>query len=253
MECDKRADVLRDALVDLKIPNELVSLKPPVFDRTDFGYTSDIDLVFFGTDKQKEELYEKLYNSSVHPFIVQIDLARLGEIQVKLPELYEYLTQRRGNFPMKKLETGNPITDFWEEEPELDKSARAILSSEDKLVLKEQRLEIGRRFVEEVKQRVPVVGYSFSGSTMGDMKRFGINSDLDIELLVDPKDEEDEKDIQDWIHLYLNWKYAEQFSIKVDAMEISLDFARQMISRDPKTVVWYEKKFGINASELKEK
>lgn len=247
-EYDRRIVIFKDVLAVLEIPEDSVVLAPPVLDRTDFGYTSDIDFVFLGTDEQREKLYQRLYTSfEILPFIIQIDPKRLAKIKEDLPEFYQFLAQRRGNIPTKQGETEISSGDFWEEAAELETKARVVLSPEDKLVLKEQRLKIGHSFVNEVKQKVPVLGSTFSGSMMTDMQRFGINSDLDIELLTNPPDNEKvERNVFDWIHVYLKWKYAEKFSIKVDVGDTNLKFARMMASHDQKFVDYYKREFGID-------
>lgn len=250
-EYNRRITILKNVLVDLEISEDLIVLAPPVPDRTDFGYTSDVDLVFLGTDEQGEKLYQKLHTSfEILSFIVHFGPDRLAEIKNDLPELYQFLMQRKGNIPMKKggIETAG---DYWVEATELETKARTVLSPEDKLRLKEQRLKIGNSFVGEVNQKVPVLGHTFSGSMMSDMERFGINSDLDIGLLTNPVDEKAERDAFDWIHLFLKWKYTEEFGIKVDASDTTLKFARMMAKHEPKFADYYKEEFGIDITENK--
>lgn len=251
-EYNRRITILKNVLAVLEIPEDLIILAPLAPDRTDFGYTSDVDLVFLGTDEQRERLYQKLHTSfEILPFIIHFNPDRLIEIENDLPELYQFLMQRRGNIPVKEggIETAE---NYWEEATELETKARAVLSPEEKLRLKEQRLKIGSSFVDEVKQKIPVLGHTFSGSMMSDMERFGINSDLDIDLLIDPANKKAERNAFDWIHVFLVWKYAEEFGIKVDASETSLEFARRMASHEPKFVDYYKKEFGIDITESKE-
>lgn len=249
-EYDRRISIFKNVLVVLEIPEDLVVLAPPVLDRTDFGYTSDIDLVFLGTEEQRDELYQKLYASfEILSSIIHIDQERLAKIESELPELYQFLMQRRGNIPIKETKMEIPVVNFWDEALELEIKARTALLPEDKLLLKEQRLKIGRDFVDEVKQRIPVLGHNFSGSMMTDMERFGTNSDLDIGLLTNPADEKAERNAFDWIHLYLKWKYAERFGTQVDASDTSLNFARMMASHDSKFKDYYQREFGIDITK----
>jgi len=250
-EYDRRITTLKNVLGALEIPEDLVVLAPPVLDRTDFGYTADIDLVFLGTDEQREELYQKLHTSfEILPSIIHLNPERLTEIKENLPELYQFLMQRKGNIPIKegKIEI---TKDYWEEAADLEIKARTILSSEDKRRLKEQRLKIGNDFVNEVKQKVLVLGYNFSGSMMTDMEKFGINSDLDVDLLIDYADERTKRNVYDWIHLFLKWKYANEFGIKIDIYDTDLEFARKMASHNPKFVDFYKKEFGVDIIEAK--
>ncbi|MFH1175584.1 MAG: hypothetical protein V1698_02590 [bacterium] len=250
-EYNRRIIILKNVLVALEIPEDLVILVSPALDRTDFGYTSDIDLVFLGTNEQEEKLYQKLHTSfEILPFIIHLNPERLTEMEKDLPELYQFLTQRKGNIPTKEGEI-ETAESYWDEATELETRSRTILSPEDKLRLKEQRLKIGNNFVDEVKQKVPVLGYTFSGSMMTDIKRFGINSDLDIDLLINPVDVKAERNAYDWIHLFLKWKYAEEFGIKVDVHDTNLEFARRMASHEPKFVDFYKKEFGIDITETK--
>src|SRR3989344_6213476 len=162
---------------------------------------------------------------------------RLTEIKKELPEFHQFLMQRKGNIPAKEGgRVGIASSNFWEEAPDLEAKSRTILSPSDKLLLKEKRLEIGRNFVEEVKQKVPVLGHNFSGSMMTDMDRFGVSSDLDVDFLTNPGSEKTGGNAFDWIHYYLTWKYAEKFGIKIDAADTSLDFARQMASNNPEFI-----------------
>ena len=248
-EYDRRIIILKNVLAVLEISEDLVVIAPPALDRTDFGYTSDVDLVFLGTEERREKLYQKLYTSfEILPFIIHIDPQRLTEIENDLPELYQFLMQRRGNVQAREGEI-EAAGNYWDEATELEIKARTILLPEEKLRLKEQRLKIGSSFVDEVKQRVPVLGYTFSGSMMIDMERFGINSDLDIDLLINPADEKAERNARDLIHIFLKWKYAEEFGIKVDISDTNLEFARTMASRDPKFVDYYKRVFGIDITK----
>ncbi|MDI6883505.1 MAG: hypothetical protein QMC93_03595 [Patescibacteria group bacterium] len=251
-EYDRRIIILKNVLAVLGIPEDLVVLAPPALDRTDFGYTSDVDLVFLGTDEQEKKLYQKLHTSfEILPFIIHLNQEKLTEIKKDLPELYQFLMQRKGNIPTKEGEI-ETAENYWKEAAELETRSRTILSIEDKLRLKEQRSKIGNSFVDEVKQEVPVLGYTFSGSMMTDIKRFGINSDLDIDLLINPVGEKAERNTYNWIHLFLKWKYAEEFGIKVDVHDTTLEFARRMVSHEPKFVDFYKKEFGIDITETKE-
>ena len=70
-EYDRRIGIFKNVLAVLEIPEDSVVLAPPAIDRTDFGYTSDIDLVFLGTDEQREKLYQRLHTSfEILPFII---------------------------------------------------------------------------------------------------------------------------------------------------------------------------------------
>jgi len=248
-EYDRRMSIFGNVLTVLEIPKESIILAPPVLDRTDFGYTSDIDFVFLGTDEERNKLYQRLHASfEILPFIVHIDQKRLAEIENELPEFYQFLMQRKGNVPSKDVETEIPIVNFYDEAPELETKARTVLSQEEKSLLKEQRLKIGDSFVNEVRQKVPVLGHTFSGSMMFDTERFGVNSDLDIDLLIDPGDERAEKNVRDWIHVYLKWKYAEEFGIKVDVGDVSLESAHMMAVYDPRFAAYYIREFGIDVS-----
>jgi len=251
-EYNRRIIILKNVLEVLEIPKDLVVLAPPVLERTDFGYTSDIDLVFLGTKEQMEKLYQKLHTSfEILPFIIYFDQKRLTEIKNDLPELYQFLMQKKGNIQEKEgmIETAG---NYWDEAKKLEAKMRTILPLEDKLRLKEQRLKIGSNFVEEVKQKVQVLGHAFSGSMMTDMEKFGINSDLDIDLLINPASEKAERNAFDWIHLFLKWKYAEKFGIKIDVSETTLDFARLLSSHEPKFIDYYKEKFGIEITKIKE-
>lgn len=251
-EYNRRIIILKNVIVALEIPEDLVILAPPVLDRTDFGYTSDVDLVFLGTDEQREKLYQRLHTSfEILPFIIHINPERLTEIGIDLPELYQFLMQKRGNIPARGG-TVESAGDYWNEATELEIKARTVLSPEDKLRLKEQRLKIGNNFVDEVKQKVPILEHTFSGSMMTGMQRFGINSDLDIDFLINPANERAERNAYDWIHVFLKWKYAEEFGIKVDAFVTSLESARMMALHEQKFVEYYKKKFGIDITETKE-
>lgn len=251
-EYDRRIIILRNVLAALEIPENLVVLAPPVLDRTDFGYISDIDLVFLGTGEQREKLYQKLHTSfEIFPFIIHLDSDRLTEIKKDLPELYQFLIQRKGNIPTKEGEI-KTAENYWDEAAELKEKSRTILSTEDKLRLKEQRLKIGNCFINEVRQKVPVLGHKFSGSMMSDIEKFGISSDLDIDLLINPADEKAEQNAHDWICLFLKWKYAEKFRINVDAYYTTLEFARKMALHKPKFINFYRQEFGIDITETEE-
>lgn len=250
-EYNNRITILKDVLAVLKIPEDLIILAPPVLDRTDFGYVSDIDLIFLGTIKQGEKLYQKLHASfEILPFIIYFSQERLLEIKNDFSEFYHFLMQRKGNIQAKESEL-EANKNYWSEAEELEIKARKILSPKEKLRLKEQRLKIGNSFVEEVKQRVMVLGHAFSGSMMTNIERFGINSDLDVDFLIDSAGEKSERDAIDWINVFLKWKYAEKFGVKIDASHTSLKFAREMVSHEPKFIDYYKKEFGVDIVENK--
>ena len=69
----RRIEVLRTTLKILEIPEELVAIKPPVLDRTDFGHTRDIDLIFFGSREERERLFNTLNFLGLFPFIISFD------------------------------------------------------------------------------------------------------------------------------------------------------------------------------------
>lgn len=247
-EYQRRLGVLRSALDALEIHHDLVAILPPVLDRADIGYTGDIDIIFFGEEAKREDLFNKTYNElGVFPFIIEFDGARLAQIQQDMPEFYDFIMAMRGNISQESLrreiqETSN----FLNEARLLEERSRYILSPEQKELLKVERLEIGRRFIEDAKRQVDILGYAFSGSMMSrSLERFDISSDLDIDMLVNSESEHDPRAF-DWIALYLSRRYARDYKIKVDVHTETLGFARTMVSRDPRFADFYRSVYGIN-------
>lgn len=247
-EYDRRIMILKKVLKNLEILENLVILEPPVLKRTDFGYNADIDFIFLGNDKQKTELSNELQNTfDIFPHIESYDSKKIEEIKNNSCGFYDLLMKRRGNLPIKESGAKEFSDNFLEESSELEMKARNILSMEEKDVLRKERMKIGKKFIEEIKKHISVLGYNFSGSMMKDMNRFGINSDLDIDILVNPSNKEEQR-WDDLIH-YLKWKYAEDFGIKIDIGDISLEKAREMVNNNPKFRDFYKEEFGVDVTQ----
>ncbi|NTW30692.1 MAG: hypothetical protein HGA33_05415 [Candidatus Moranbacteria bacterium] len=246
-EFGRRIGALKKTLAELGIAEDAVILAPPVLNRTDFGYVSDIDFAFLGEEEQEARLFEKLCDDfNLYPFAVRYDREDLVEMKEDLPELYSFLMERKGDLRIHAAKDGIPSSDFLDEAPELEARARTLQSPEEKSALKERRLSIGKDFVEEVRKKITVLGYCFSGSMMDDMDRFGSISDLDIEMLTNYKDEKDKARAFGWIHIYLKWKYAEEFGIKIDVGDTDLKSAKKLASQDRNLRNHFERQFGID-------
>ncbi len=246
-EFGRRIGTLKKTLAELGIAEDAVILAPPVLNRTDFGYVSDIDLVFLGNEEQEMSLYEKLQDDfGIYPFVVRYDPVELEKMREELPEFYSFLMERRGNIKAVNVAASPPSEEFLDRATDLEAKARTLQSEEEKLALKKERLTIGERFVEDVGKQVAVLGYCFSGSMMNDMDRFSSISDLDIEMLTKYEDEKNEEKAFKWIHMYLKWKYAEKFGIKVDVGDTSLKSAKKFASLDPVMRKHFEHRFGVD-------
>ncbi|NTW30512.1 MAG: hypothetical protein HGA33_04480 [Candidatus Moranbacteria bacterium] len=246
-EFGRRIGVLKKTLVELGISEDTVILAPPVLNRTDFGYVADIDLVFLGNEEQEKSLYEKLQDDfGIYPFVVRYDPVDLEKMREELPEFYSFLMERRGNIKAANVATSPRPEEFFDKAADLEAKARTLQSKEEKLALKKERLTIGERFVDDVGKRVAVLGYCFSGSMMNDMDRFSSISDLDIEVLTNYKDEKDKARAFGCIHIYLKWKYAEEFGIKIDVGDTDLKSAKKLASQDRNLRNHFERQFGID-------
>ncbi len=221
-EYARRIEILISILDSYQIPKDSLVVVPPVLTRTDFGYTSDFDLVFLGDYYKYCILYKELRNRGIRPFIINLNnVDRLDKILLYLPEFYLFLKRRIGYIP--SINVGMSINENHLFNPqELEEETRKILTYEEKLRLREERIEIGKAFIKEVKLRVPVIGYEFSGSTMNNIEKFSFTSDLDINLLINPQDEEL---ALYWIHMFLKWKFAEKFGIKIDVLDRSIKYS----------------------------
>ena len=252
-EYQRRIAILNKALDDLKIPKELIIISPPVLDRTDFGYNTDLDIIFLGEEEQGSNLYNRLYKEG--EFLATVDHygpERLREIERALPELYDFLMRRRGNILVTdpKLAEGSGWN-FWGQAEKLEAKARTLLGPEEKEQLREQRLAIGKQFVDEARQKANVVAYAFSGSMLENMERFGAISDLDIDLVIDSPDPVAKSNALDWVYVYLKWKYTEEYGIKVDIFPTELNDLKQMAALDSDMADFYKRIFGIDLLEKK--
>ena len=246
-EFQRRVAALKKILAELNIPESDIVLAPPVLDRTDFGYVADIDFIFLGTAELRNELYQKMYAShEVLAHIIDINPVRLSEIKNELPELYQFIMETRARFPAGDAADLSP-GDFYERQSELEDKMRAVLLPQEKEILKEQRLKIGQSFIQEVKTRVPILGEHFSGSMMNDSQRFGLNSDLDIDFLTNiPEADPSQSNAYDWLHIYLKWKYARDYGIKVDVGDTDLKFAQNMAKHDSKFIEFYKTQYNVD-------
>lgn len=243
-EYDRRIAILRSVISALEIPEDAIILRPPVLDRTDLGYVADVDLILLGSAEERESLFKKIHKTfGVFPFVISINEARFKEIEKALPQLYQFLMSRKGRIPHGEAEIIE--SDFTDEAAELEMRSRGILTLEEKEILKKQRLKIASKFIEEVSQKVPVVAHALSGSMITHMEHFGINSDLDIDLITNPE-RGGEENANDWIHLYLTWKYAEECGVKVDVSDDTLSEAKKMASLLPGIAEYYKKTFGLD-------
>lgn len=242
IEYERRKLIIKNALSFLGNSEELVILAPPVLDRTDFGYVADLDIVFWGDSQQEMDLFEKMNESEMDLFVIRYDKDRLVEISEKVPAFYLFLKERKcgveiENYP--NTEAGN----FFDEAPELEEQIRKSISLQDKISLKNKRLRIGAEFINDTKKYLNVLGFCFSGSMVNNFEKFGINSDLDIDILYDSR--EDSLAFE-FLHIYLKWKYAEEFGIKIDIGDTEIKSAKRMALRDKNLNEFYLKKFGID-------
>ena len=136
--------------------------------------------------------------------------------------------------------------EFFEEAPEKEARLRGILSPEQKEQLKQERLMIGEEFIEEINKKAQVLGYNFFGSMMNDMDRFGINSDVDLDVLLDVEDKEKEREIFLYVRMYLKWKYIEQYNTEIDCHYITSNKLRDLIEKNPELKQIYKEKFDID-------
>ncbi|MDD5750145.1 MAG: hypothetical protein PHU56_00640 [Candidatus Pacebacteria bacterium] len=253
-EYERRIAVLKNALGALNLSEESLVIVPPVSERTDFGYGTDLDIIFFGSQEQGDLLHSRLYEEGgLFADIDCIGQERLSDIKNKMPEFYDFLTDRRGKIPFHSLpESIESSRDagkrFLEQAESLEAKIRTVVSPEDKANLKEYRLAIGRQFIKESAEKIKIVATAFSGSMMEDMDRFSINSDLDIDLVIDSPDTAAEDNAREWL-LYLKLKYALEYGIKADVFPTELEHFKNMAAFDKDMTDFYQRYFGVNFSE----
>ncbi len=246
-EFTRREIILKNTLEELDIPDEEFMLAPPLLTRTDFGYNSDIDGVFLGSMADELRLEQKLMEThGLSLFVINLDEKDLENISENIPELYGVIERNRGITAHDEEIEPNDGEEFFEKAPEKEARLRSILSPEQKEQLKQERLRIGEEFMEEINQKAQVLGYRFFGSMMSDMDRFGINSDVDLDVLLEVEDKKKEREIFLYVRMYLKWKYIEQYGVEVDCHHITSNKLRELVQRSPELKQVYEEKFNID-------
>lgn len=198
-EFDRRVYELHAYVSDLKeilgAPFNEWFIVPPVMNRTDFGYSDDLDFVVLLPPGVRED-YEQIialtqrYAGEQEVFFSLnfITQEELGELKIQVPEMHSWYQKKfREEKPKgRKLK----YSGFSEQSKELEDRLRGLLSPVEKENLRQEYLRIAEEFIEETRKRVEVVAWTVSGSTVEAIEKFGFSSDLDLEILTSPKDED---------------------------------------------------------------
>jgi len=250
LEHERRVHKLHDIVEKLHLYNDEIIVAPPVLNRTDFGYSSDLDIIFLGSEEQSEKIYSSLIEEGIFSSIMTIGVSELHEIQGQLPEFYQMLMEKKGNVgSYLEISPGVSKTDFDAISSELENKIRSFPTKEEKVNLREERMKIGKEFMEDIKKRLPVLGFSFSGSMISDMQRFSVNSDIDIEYITtNISGPRENMNLIYWEH-YLKWKYAEKFHVKIDSLGLSYNVLHEMALRDGELSERYKRDFGIDLTQ----
>ncbi len=219
LEFERRKFLLKSALSDLDISESLIVLAPPLLERTDLGHSFDLEFIFLGSLNQQLELERRLLNFyKISPNITCINSNEIKDMHDNFPELDELIEDKNNlnSSHLSKTIIDSINEKYWDTAPIIEQKMRKILTKEEKIELKKERIEIGEKFIKEIEEKMSVSEYIFSGSMMNNMERFGINSDIDLEVVLDIKNEQAKKSAFLLTRRYLKWKYIKEYGVEVD-------------------------------------
>ena len=251
-----RTQTLKQALDECKMPIESVMLTKPVFDRTDFGYHSDVDISFFGTKEERSLLYKKSQALNLDIVPRWIPTERMEEIKNLFPELHEHLVSQKGN--LAEMLEGPTVQQRLSGDnfSEIETQIRKLLDAKQKEELRTYRLRAAGRIIDTIRERLHVVAYNISGSTNQDSEGFGICSDLDIEMLIDGEKSQIPENL---IFLYLGEEIksicAEKGGFKFDhhdenVTDIKTRLEEKLVTKERENA-YLQRVYGIGLEDLK--
>ena len=253
-EFDRRIYELHTYISDLETILETSLTRwfvvPPVMGRTDFGYLNDIDFVVL-TPLPTQQDYEQvsaltqrhLEERKVFFTPNFITEEEFQEMEVHTPEMFSWYQDRLSR---PKPEGKKARYDgFFDQAEKLESRLRKSLSPAEKEKLRQERLKTAGQFIKEAQSEVEIIAWTVSGSTTGNLEKFGTSSDLDLDILTDPKDEDQERICWRHLHQYLTWKYAEEKGIKIDCGEWTIKHLKQFSRVNPKMKKFFERMFDI--------
>lgn len=212
---------------------------PPVLSRTDYGYSTDIDLVIIHDSEVRIPKYDNEVDDvfMIPTFITKEQITEMGS---KYPEVAKWYEKKiKEEKPKGKPENQNIDV------LSLEDKLRYSISPEKREQLRNYRLVLANHFMETVRKRVDVISWDVSGSAVADIDRFSVCSDLDLEILVNPETPGQESEIFFYLHHYLKHKFAEDYETKMCFTETTLDFIKKMANLNPKMKDFFEKQFRI--------
>lgn len=214
-------------------------IAPPVMSRTDYGYNADIDLVVV----HDSEVQVPKYDNEIDGVFIMPTFITRGEItklEHKYPEIREWYQNKLEGKKFEGKSENQPIDVL-----SLEDKLRYSISPEKREQLRNYRLVLANHFMKIVNKKIDTVSWDISGSTVADIDKFSVCSDLDLEILVNPETPEQESEIFFYLHHYLKHKFAEDYETKMCFTETTLDFVKRIATLDPKMKDFFEKQFRI--------
>lgn len=212
---------------------------PPVMDRTDYGYATDLDLVVIYEQEGEIPEYEhEIDDIFIIPKFIPQD--QLAEIKSKYPEIGEWYQAKIEQEKPEEMTGGEKIdTDSF-----VDKLRYAI-PPEKREQIREFRLKLADHFIDRAKKRINIVTWRVSGSTVEAPEQSSECSDLDVDILIDPQTPEAEDEMFFYLQHYLAHKFSEKFGVKIDVHADTVQQLKEMGRHDEKLKEFYERYFDV--------
>lgn len=212
---------------------------PPVMSRTDYGYSSDIDLnIIIEQGDSYPQYNNEIDDIFVSPnFISKEQIIKLGN---KYPEVIDWYRKKIDSRKPKGEPNNEPVDVI-----SLEDTLRYSISPEMREQIRLYRLSLAEYFIELAKNRLDIVSWNISGSTIEDTSKFSICSDLDLEIVVDPNTPEQSSEIFFYLHNYLAYRFKEEYQTEMCFVEMDLENIKLIASKNPKMKSFFENKFRI--------
>src|SRR3990167_2294931 len=228
-------------------------IAPPVMTRTDFDYYGDMDVVIIAPEGADTD-----FDSPEGLFIMPQSITRedLQEKMEKYPEVHDWFEKKLGEVPTseknvsapEEITAAAPTAQNFNEDA-VESKIRYGLSPETRANIREYRLLIADVFMADVQKRFPAMNWHVSGSTVENLKKFSICSDLDIDMLFDAPIKEEQNEIFWYLHNYLKPLYREKYKLKIDTHDDYITELERFAQLDPKFKPFYEEKYGIKLDD----
>lgn len=249
-EFERRKLILKKALENLSIDEEKNILAPALFERTDLGHSFDIEFIFLGdiSEQLKLEIELDKYNISVSIILFDEKEVDLDEIEDNFPEFLELINKNKNNIDVNEslIDESDIYSDkYWDIAQELESNVRDMLTLKEKTTLQSERIKLGEKFIDEINEKISVISYNFFGSTVSNIDKFSLSSDLDVSVLIDIESDEGEQNAFLLIRVYLKWKYMEKYGVEIDCHFITIKSLNELKNRTPKLYKKYKKEFNL--------